>query len=93
MRDVILRELAIQSLLATTQMETHLDPRLIDAAAREGITVNELIRERLLLKAGVATMSALTTLLIRAADATPRSSGSYEARSSDGAQSTPSIAA
>lgn len=89
MRDVILRELAIQSLLATTQMETYLDPRLIDAAAREGITMNEFIRERLLLKAGVATMSALTTLLIRA---TP-SSGSHEGHSRNVDQATPRIAA
>lgn len=82
MRDVILRELAVQSLLATTDLETSLDPRLIDAAAREGITVNELIRERLLLQAGVATTSALTTLLIRAAGATPRSDGFREGHSS-----------
>jgi len=82
MRDVILRELAVQSLLATTDLEARLDPRLIDAAAREGITVNELIRERLLLQAGVATTSALTTLLIRAAGSTPRSDTSREGHAS-----------
>jgi len=64
-RQAILRELAVQSLEATVRLEEHIDLQLVEAAARENITVYELVRERLLLRAGVATMGALATLVGR----------------------------
>jgi Asp-tRNA(Asn)/Glu-tRNA(Gln) amidotransferase B subunit len=69
MRQSILRELALQSLQGTVDLEDHLRPELIQAAARENITLYEFIRERLLLKAGVSTVGALVALVERRAAA------------------------
>ena len=65
MRQSILRELAVQSLRGSVDLEDHLQLELIQAAARENITVFEFIRERLLLKAGVSSLGALATLVNR----------------------------
>jgi hypothetical protein len=67
MRQSILRELAVQSLSRGCDVDD-LGPELIRAAAREGITLFEFIRERLLLKAGVASVSALVALPARLAE-------------------------
>jgi hypothetical protein len=64
-RESIVRELAIQSLQGAVDLEDHLQTDLIASAAREGVTLHELIRERLLLKAGVATVGALSMLTDR----------------------------
>lgn len=68
MRQSILRELAVQSLSRGCDLED-LGSELIRAAVREEITVFEFIRERLLLKAGVASVSALVALPARLAEA------------------------
>lgn len=68
MRQSILRELAVQSLSRGCDLED-LGSALIRAAIREEITVFEFIRERLLLKAGVASVSALVALPARLAEA------------------------
>ena len=65
MRYAILRELAVQSLQVAPDLETQLGPDLIRAAAGETITLEEWVRERLLLKAGVASIGALLTLAER----------------------------
>jgi hypothetical protein len=65
MRHAILRELAVQSLQVEPDLETQLGPDLMRAAAVERITLEEWFRERLLLKAGVASLGALLTLAER----------------------------
>ena len=68
-RESIVRELAVQSLQDTTNLEDHLQVELLSAAAREGVTLYEWIRERLLLKAGVASVGALASVSERLARA------------------------
>ncbi len=71
MRQAILRELAVESLRGATELESHLRQDLIQAAARENITLFEFIRERLLLKAGISTVGVLMTLCERRVEAAP----------------------
>ena len=71
MRQDLLRQLAVESLRGEADLESHLPQDLIQASAREGITLFEFIRERLLLKAGLSTVGALVTLCERRAAADP----------------------
>jgi hypothetical protein len=68
MRQSILQELAVRTLQGSMDLEDHLQLELIRAAVREEITLFELIRERLLLKAGAATLGALSTLAERVSE-------------------------
>ena len=61
-REMIVRDLAVQSLEASATLEEYLQHELIVAAVQEGITFHEVLRERLLLKAGVASIGALFEL-------------------------------
>jgi hypothetical protein len=77
MRDAILRDLAVQSLKSSPELEVVLDARLLDAARAHAITLHEFVRERLLLKSGVVSAGALAEVLDRAANASKRS-GAYD---------------